>query len=159
MALRKVAEGTPLSSYVKDGKLALKGEHRDRVSTSRGSSLIDSVNLEEALSRLVPDVPQWDYALGWISKECESCCFVEVHPANTRQVDQVVRKKASAETRLRELAPTVMELADRTRRRLGKPIWHWIATDAHVGIHPGTPASRKLSQAGIAMPARHLELR
>lgn len=159
MVLGKASQGTPLSPYVQSGKLAIKGEHRDRVSTSGASSVIDSVNLEKALSSLSPGAPQWDYAIGWISSGTDSCCFVEVHPANTLQVEEIVRKKTSAAALLTQHAPKVMRLADQTRLRIGKPVWRWITTGAHVGIHANTPAARRLRQAGVSMPTRHVELR
>lgn len=141
------------------GKGAIKGEHRDRISTAGGVTLLDSANLEEALGPLAPCDPQWDYAIGWKALTSDHCCFVEVHPANTRHVDDVVRKKQAATKLLTQHAPAMLGLSDRTRRRTGKPVWHWITTDAHVGIHPNTPAWRRLREAGISMPARHLELR
>ncbi len=159
MVLGGATQGTPLEPYVRSGKGAIKGEHRDRITVSNGCTLTDTANLEAALGPLAPSDPRWDYAIGWKALTSESCCLVEVHPANTRHVDDVVRKKAAASTLLKKIAPGMLVLADRTRRRTEKPVWHWITTDAHVGIHPGTPAWRRLREAGISMPARHLELR
>lgn len=158
MVLGKAAAGTPIGSYVKPGKIALKGEHRSLVSISDDSSLSDSVNLKKALSSLSPSDPQWDYAVGWIASKSESCCFVEVHPANTRQADEIVRKKMAAGKLLLQHAPKLIGLAEQTRRRIGKPVWHWVATDAHVAVHPGTPAARRLAEAGVSMPTRRVKL-
>lgn len=159
MVLAEVARGTPFEPYVKSGKDAIKGEHRDRVTVSRGCTLTDTANLEEALGSLSPSDPRWDYAIGWKALESDNCCFVEVHPANTRHVDDVVRKKMAATKLLVQHAPGMLDTADRTRRRTKQPVWHWIRTDAHVDIHPNMPAWRKLRQAGISRPVRRLELR
>jgi hypothetical protein len=159
MVLGKVARGTLVEPYVRSGKEAIKGEHRDRISASQGCMLSDTADLEAALGSLSSGEPQWAYAVGWISTKTESCCFVEVHPANTQHVDDLVRKKTAAARLLRQHAPRILELSERTRARLDRPVWIWITTDAHVGIHPATPASRRLREAGISRPSRHLELR
>ena len=152
----KASQVTPVEPYVKTGKDAVKGEHRDIVSAARGR-LVDSANLEDPLGSLSPADPQWDHAIGWVSSEEASCCFVEVHRANMRQADDVLRKKTAATQALEQHAPGVLALSKQTRLRTDKP-GRWITTDAHVGIHPNTPAARRLREAGISMPSRHLML-
>ncbi len=149
MVLAEAAEGTPLEAHVRPGKAALKGEHRSRIEASRQARITDTMDLEAALRGLDPNSPRWDYAVGWLKGQTPCCCFVEVHPANTRQVDQILRKKKAVEMVLQRQAPRVLELADTTRLRMALPVWPWLAN---------TPRARRLREAGVSMPLRKLVL-
>lgn len=158
MVLAGAAEGTPLEAHVRPGKDALKGEHRSRIEASRQARITETMDLEAALRGQDPNSPFWDYAVGWLTRQIACCCFVEVHPANTRQVDQILRKKKAVEMVLQRQAPRVLELAETTRLRMALPVWRWLATEASVGIHANTPQARRLREAGLSMPVRKLVL-
>ncbi|MBM3493606.1 MAG: hypothetical protein FJX72_04680 [Armatimonadetes bacterium] len=159
MTLGDAAEGTPLEGHVLKGKDAIKGEHRNAIATGRGVTGLTSVNLEEAYSAGSPNAPHWDYAVGWQSGGMARCWFIEAHPANTRHVGAMLDKRKATRARLDSDAPAALALAEATRTALRSPVWRWLATGAHVDIHPNMPAARLLATAGIVMPARRLSLR
>jgi hypothetical protein len=118
-----------------------------------------SLNLEAALSPTEPRMKQWDYVIGWENhSRIPSCCFAEVHPANTGSAVEVIGKKQDVEAWLSRHAQPVIALAHRTPIRLMAPSWHWLATSAPIAIRRGSQAAKRLAAAGISGPKRRLEL-
>jgi|GEM_PF-2214479 hypothetical protein len=158
MTLGAAAAGTPVGAYVKPGKAAMAACDRSRVDTVGAANLRETAGLEAAFKSLFPQEPHWDYAAGWTSNDCELCCYIEVHSANTEQVDAVIAKKKATEARLKKHAPQLYALGEQSRTQLGLAVWHWVATDARVRIHANMPAARRLAAAGIGRPVRKLVL-
>jgi hypothetical protein len=141
------------------GLQALLPGHRGAVAIGDAHRLQHSLNLEAALSTLEPRMRQWDYAIGWESASGrDSCCFAEVHPANTISATKVIAKKREVEAWLGRNGVALVALARETVARLNAPVWHWLATHASIGIRKGSPAARQLAAAGISGPKRRLEL-
>jgi hypothetical protein len=138
---------------------ALATAHRSLIGIDDTRRFQHSLNLEAVLSAEEPQMKQWDYALGWEGASCtHSCCFVEVHPANTISATDLIGKKRDVESWLSRNAAAVRTLAHETATRLNAPVWHWLATDAAIAIRKGSQASRQLAAAGISGPKRRLEL-
>jgi hypothetical protein len=118
-----------------------------------------SLNLEAALTVSEPQMKQWDYALGWQSAtRKDSCCFAEVHPANTTSATDIIAKKRDVDAWLCRDAAAVTRLARETAIRTKAPVWHWLATDAAIALRKGSQAAKQLAAAGISGPKRRLEL-
>jgi hypothetical protein len=126
------------------GLRALKGEHRSamRPKTSQ-CRWRGSVDLEERLAPRYPGSPQWDYAVGFgYANRPDGVAYVEVHPASSSHVQDVIRKKDWLTSWIRRCAPSLGGLA------VGG--FFWVATGS-VHIHPGTPQHIRLAQCGITV--------
>ena len=161
MNLEAAVAGCPqLTCIIELSLLALRPSDRRCVVISDPRRLQHSLNLEDAISPTSPNMKQWDYALGWESNSsCDSCCFVEVHPAHsTGSASELVLKKRALLRWLQENCPQVLRLANTTGSRTAAAVWHWLATPAPISIRKGSQAAKKLQAAGISGPKRRLEL-
>jgi len=126
------------------GLQALKGEHRSRVKRRTAQChWRGSVDLETHLSPRYPGNPQWDYAVGYgYGNRGDGVAYVEVHPASSYDVDDVIRKKDWLTAWMLSSAPALSCLP-----RSG---FFWVPT-GRVRIHPGTPQHKHLAQRGITL--------
>lgn len=69
------------------GLQALKG-HSSKVKVSTNEKLLGSVDIDECTKHIYPNDARWDYAIGYDN----AAWFLEVHPANTSNVDEMVKK-------------------------------------------------------------------
>lgn len=101
------------------GKLCagLSAMHRDSVLvTVRDTRLLDgSVDIDNAVKAVRPNEPRWDYVIGYGGE----AFFAEVHPADTRNVDEMVNKVMWLKDWLSSVAPDLKLL-----HRNG--VFHWI---------------------------------
>ena len=132
------------------GLRALTNKHRARVKPGE-VQILGSVNIEQALHQCYPNKPIWDYAIGVQKGNKPYAIWVEVHPANTSNVSEVLLKLrwlkewlSSRATQLHALTPL-------------QKAYHWIATN-EVGISLNSPQARQLAKAGMTMPRRVLIL-
>jgi hypothetical protein len=148
-----------IRNNLKIGLQAIKGEHRQAIKIGDPKRLQHSIDLEACLTPVAPGMSRWDYALGWrTAKDADCCCFVEVHPANTSHVDDVIAKKTAIVQWLMSNAYEIIGLVKRSEVSIGHSVWHWIATNASVSIQSNSPQARKLAQAGINRPQRQVAL-
>ncbi len=101
-----------------------------------------SLNIDEETKMLYPNESRWDYAVGYDGK----VYYVEVHPANTSNVEEVIKKKLWLDKWLKEKAPSMSAL------KAGSPKYQWAATEAGVHVSPQSMYARRLSQRGIEKP-------
>ena len=78
-----------IASAYRDGLQALESKDAGKVKPQNPRNLSGSVYLDKCLEKTNPHDARWDYVIGY----CEKAYFVEVHPANTSNVDEVVKKK------------------------------------------------------------------
>lgn len=69
------------------GKQAVKSADRSKVVAADNNKLQGSLDIDSQVKALYPNEPRWDYALSYDDK----IYFFEVHPAETSEVDKVVR--------------------------------------------------------------------
>lgn len=69
------------------GKHAIKSIDRSKVVAANKNRLQGSPDIDSQVKALYPNEPRWDYALSYDDK----IYFFEVHPAETSEVDKVVR--------------------------------------------------------------------
>ena len=151
------AAPAPVGEAYRDGKRALAGAHRSRVTCADARRLTGSIDLDSALANEgeYASEPRWDYGIGYRPDGAgERALWIEVHPADTSQVRQVVKKLHWLRTWLgddgRELAS--LTVADR-----GVPPFVWIATRG-VHIPRNSRQARLLRQEGLGMPRKALDL-
>lgn len=76
-----------LKKGYRKGLQALKG-NSSKVSIKDSSKLLGSVDIDECTKSIYPQDSRWDFAIGYNQK----AWFVEVHPANTSNVKEMVKK-------------------------------------------------------------------
>ena len=86
-----------IASAYRDGLQALESKDAGKVKPQNPRNLSGSVYLDKCLEKTNPHDARWDYVIGY----CEKAYFVEVHPANTSNVDEVVKKKKYPQSLLR----------------------------------------------------------
>ena len=69
------------------GKQAIKGIDRSKVDAESNDKLQGSLDIDSQVKALYPNDPRWDYALSYDDR----IYFFEVHPAETSEVDRVVK--------------------------------------------------------------------
>ncbi|MGO4880256.1 MAG: hypothetical protein ACLP59_05480 [Bryobacteraceae bacterium] len=138
-----------LRNHLQEGLGALRNVDRDRLSCSNPRRLRGSVDVDEALKPLLPAAPRWDYAIR-ISQGTQSdhVVWLEVHPANSRHVDEVLDKLQWLRAWLEKEARAF----DRMPAH-----FYWVATGA-VGFRRGGQEQRRIAQEGLKFPGKRLNL-
>jgi hypothetical protein len=148
MTFPKAVNSTPsIRGHLKSGLKALRRADRGRVSCD-GCHLRGSVDLDGCLRDLHPNDARWDYAVGLARGQQDSVVWIEVHPASSLHVDEVLGKLAWLKRWLRASAPELNRLGGR---------FCWITTGT-VSFGPGSPQARRVAQAGLRFPTKHANL-
>ena len=151
------AAPAPVSSAWRPGKRALANVHRSRIECTDPRRLTGSIALDAALAHEVDHAnePRWDYGLGYRpSRGSERAVWVEVHPAATTNVGEIIDKLHWLR---RWLGDEARELESLTVTDGHSRPFVWIATGG-VHIPPNSPQARRLSSQGLGMPRKLLRL-
>ena len=132
------------------GLRALTNKHRARVKPGE-VQILGSVNIGQALHQRYPNKPIWDYAIGVQKGNKPYAIWVEVHPANTSNVSEVLSKLRWLKEWLNSQALQLLKLTPE------QEAYHWVATNG-VRIALTTQQARQLAQAGLTMPREVLKL-
>jgi len=144
-----------LADSFREGLQALKGGHRARVVCENPRCLTGSVDLDQALVSRRPAEPRWDYGIGIQNpQEKERAIWVEVHPAATSNVNEVINKFRWLQNWLKTEAPGLDRL---TRGIAGETCFYWVATSG-VNIRKGSPQAHQLAAAGLDFPRRQIQI-
>jgi hypothetical protein len=151
-AFQKAVSDTPdLGKHAYHAGLkALTAAHRKRIQQGE-VRILGSINLDGALCQRYPNEPRWDYGIGIQKGSKPFAIWVEVHPASTSNVSEVLLKLRWLKGWLSGQATQLHALTPPQRA------YHWIATDG-VDITPNSPEARQLAQAGLTMPRKVLKL-
>lgn len=139
---KEVVESTPEinSGYCK-GLQALKG-YATKVSVDDTRKLDGSVDIDACTLNLYPEEARWDYVIGYD----ERAYFLEVHPANTSNVKEMILKAKWLKQWLQQKAPALKAIsANRS--------FYWIPSGRYA-IQPNSPQYRKLAQSKILLVPR-----
>lgn len=96
-----------------------------------------SVDIDSTVKMLYPTAPRWDYAVGYEDK----AYFVEVHPAGTSNVDEVLKKAAWLRRWLDEKALPLKSIA-------ADKVLYWVPSGAN-SILRHAPQYRRIAQCNI----------
>ena len=153
MRFREAVDATAeLRGACLPGLQALKESDRNRIQCADTRRLKGSIDLEVRLKDHYREYPQWDYGIGWLEAAGRECAiWVEVHPASSGHVDDMIRKVTWLKNWLRNHAPCLKSL---TRVENG---YAWVAT-AGISFRPGSPQAQKLTRAGVSFPQKQLRL-
>lgn len=121
-----------ISDALKPGLSAMKANSKKVRFTN--SQLIDgSVDIDEAVRGIRPDESRWDYVIGYSNE----AIFIEVHPADTANVDEMVKKVKWLKSWLTVAAPDLKGLHKRE-------VYYWIPS-GRVNILKGSVQYRKIA--------------
>lgn len=147
MTFRTAVERTPsVAPHFRVGLQAIRNEHRRllRVSSPR-RQLDGSIDLDQALRESKPTAPRWDYGLGLRPPRA---IWVEVHPASSSHVDDVLAKLRWLRAWLETEAPELGQLRAR---------FVWLATGS-VALPANSPKRKVLAAMGLVLRAGPLYL-
>ena len=98
-SFRKAIENTPdVQHGYREGLQAIVKADKRAVMVKDARRLDGSLNIDEETKMLYPNESRWDYAVGYDGK----VYYVEVHPANTSNVEEVIKKKLWLDKWLKE---------------------------------------------------------
>lgn len=128
-----------IANAYRDGLQALESKDAGKVKPQNPRNLSGSVYLDKCLEKTNPHDARWDYVIGY----CEKAYFVEVHPANTSNVDEVVKKKNWLEAWLNANASDLKAMMAGT-------CYYWIAS-GKVAILPNSPQARRIAKNKLVL--------
>jgi hypothetical protein len=150
MRFREAVEDTAaIRGQYREGLQGVRNVDRSRLSCATPRRLCGSVDLDGALRLVHPNDPRWDYAIG-VSEgvQNDTVIWVEVHPASSCHVEEVLRKLQWLKDWLRYDAPAMGRLPRHFR---------WIATGT-VSFRRGSREEKKIAQRGLRFPVKQLDL-
>lgn len=141
-AFSDAVSNTPdISGGYKVGLTAL-GKNSSKIVVPKTVKLEGSVDIDSTTVALYPRDNRWDYAIGFNGRSI----FVEVHSANTSEVDVVLKKLKWLKEWLNSKAPELVKL------RAPEP-YFWVQSK-NFQILKHTPQFRRAVQMGILPVAR-----
>jgi hypothetical protein len=105
---------------------------------NRTRRITGSVDLDTALRNAFPQAARWDYGIGYSSEE-EKVFWIEVHPASSLHVNEVISKLQW----LKQWLLTQATNLDNLPRQ-----FIWIAS-GNVSLQPGSPQRKRLALNGL----------
>jgi hypothetical protein len=147
MTFRKIVESiTAIRHCYQSGMQALGADSR-KVAVNDTRWLCGSINLDDCLRQSYPDANRWDY----LSCYNRKIYFIEVHPANTSEIDYMIKKIQWLWNWLKQ------DGADLNILIAQKNPYHWVAS-GKVTILRNSSQARRLSKSGIPFPVEKLIL-
>ena len=101
-----------------------------------------SVDIDTCTKFLYPNEARWDYTIGYDNR----AYFLEIHPANTRNVEEVIRKSKWLDKWLTEKASLLKSLS-------ANNLFYWVPS-GKVNILNSSPQYRRLSQSKIKIVSK-----
>lgn len=137
---KSIVQAIPaIAGAYREGLQALESKDAGKVKPQKPRKLSGSVYLDKCLKTTNPHDARWDYVIGYREK----AYFVEVHPANTSNVDEVVKKKKWLEVWLKTNALDLKAMMAGTG-------YYWIAS-GKVAILPNSPQARKIAKNKLVL--------
>lgn len=137
---KSIVQAVPaIAGAYREGLQALESKDAGKVKPLNPRKLSGSVYLDKCLKTTNPHDARWDYVIGYREK----AYFVEVHPANTSNVDEVVKKKKWLDVWLKTNALDLKAMMAGTS-------YYWIAS-GKVAILPNSPQARKIAKNKLVL--------
>lgn len=121
------------------GLRAFKGDESKKIRVTNPRLLNGSVGLDFCTVDKYPDDPRWDYIVGYKKK----VFFIEIHPASTSNVKEVVKKSDWLRKWLKDKGSALKPIIS------GKEPYRWVAT-GKVAILRNSKYARELAQNKIS---------
>jgi hypothetical protein len=119
------------------------GSNSSKVKPENNRSLNGSVNLDGCVSGEYPASPRWDYIIGYK----DAAYFVEVHPASTSNVNEMIAKLNWLKSWLKREGTEI-----NTIKATNMP-FRWVASKG-VGIVKDSPQALRLAKSGLPFPQK-----
>lgn len=137
---KSIVQAIPaIAGAYREGLQALESKDAGKVKPQNPRKLSGSVYLDKCLKTTNPHDARWNYVIGY----SEKAYFVEVHPANTSNVDEVVKKKKWLDVWLKTNALDLKAMMAGTS-------YYWIAS-GKVAILPNSPQARKIAKNKLVL--------
>lgn len=137
---KSIVQAIPaIAGAYREGLQALESKDAGKVKPQNPRKLSGSVYLDKCLKTTNPHDARWDYVIGY----SEKAYFVEVHPANTSNVNEVVKKKKWLDVWLKTNALDLKAMMAGTSS-------YWIAS-GKVAILPNSPQARKIAKNKLVL--------
>lgn len=120
------------------------GGNAAKVAVTDTRKLNGSVDIDACTLELYPNETRWDYAIGYDEK----AYFLEVHPANTSNVKEMIQKADWLKQWLQRKAPALKAIA-------ANGSFYWVPSGKYA-IQPNSPQYRKLAQSKILLVPRFM---
>jgi hypothetical protein len=147
-AFKKAVQGTrALAHAYRDGLQAIRSADHQRMICQEPRRLTGSVDMDEALRSSHPNDARWDYGIG-VNRIGERVLWVEVHPASSDHVKEIVAKVTWLRNWLKSEAHLLAKLPCR---------FVWVASGT-VGLTRTGRQLREVAKAGIHFAGRRLVL-
>jgi len=144
-----VAGTAGLAEAYSPGLQALKRTDRQRINCENTRNLAGSIDLDGTLSDSYANAPRWDYGIGVrSSRRSDTATWIEVHPASSRHVQDVLNKLAWLKCWLESSAPLLKQITSE---------YVWIASGS-VHLPANSPQRRRLSAQGIRFAGTRLQI-
>lgn len=131
-----------VSMCYKPGLQAL-GAYSSKVKPSKSEKTEGSVFLERCLQRNYRDAPLWDYMIGYDSE----VYFVEIHPASTSNVKEMIKKVQWLKKWLKENGHNFLK-----KQTPYRP-YRWVAT-SRVAIAKNSRQAKDIARNGLSFPQK-----
>lgn len=146
MTFKKAVEATPaIAAHLKPGLQALSHGHRRLIRCSKPKELGGSIDLDDVLRSSKPRDARWDYGLGFRKPQV---VWIEVHPASSSHVAEVLNKLNWLRSWLKNEAPALCQLKAR---------FIWLPTGS-VALPANSPKRKVLAAAGLLLKTVPLNL-
>ncbi len=136
-----LAPKSSLRRRVQNGLGALKKADAKLIDPGQRQRVGDSLDLDEATRKELPDRPRWDYLLSVPDRP--ALVGIEPHAARDSEVSLVIAKKQVAREYLRDHLSSSSRVSN----------WYWV-TRGRVGFSDTEKARRQLDQNGIEFVGR-----
>lgn len=137
---KSIVQAIPaIAGAYREGLQALESKDAGKVKPQNPRKLSGSVYLDKCLKTTNPHDARWDYVIGYREK----AYFVEVHPANTSNVDEVLKKKKWLDVWLKTNALDLKAMMAGTG-------YYWIAS-GKVAILPNSPQARRIAKNKLVL--------
>lgn len=133
-----VAKCPEIAESCKSGLTAM-GSNSTTVSVGNSRLIDGSVDIDEAVKDIRPNESRWDYAIGYSGE----AYFIEVHPADTKNVEEMLKKVSWLKAWLNDVAPDLKRL-----HKCG--VYHWIPSGRNK-ILKTSVQYRKISANNLAI--------
>lgn len=125
-----------LKGYLRPGLSAL-GSSSVAVKAADTKLIDGSVDIDKAVKSMRPSEPRWDYVVGY----SDEAFFMEVHPADTKNIDEMLKKVTWLKDWLPTVAPDLKSLHK-------NGIYYWIPS-GRVRILRTSSQFRKIASNGL----------
>jgi hypothetical protein len=136
-----------LAEALRDGLQAVRRTDRHRITCREGRLLTGSVDVDQATLTFHPQDNRWDYSIG-IKNDDERVVWVEIHPASSQHVQEVIDKLHWLRRWLKSEAPLLRQFP---------PRFVWVAS-GKVALTPNSPQRRRVAQEGLYFAGERVQV-